>query len=269
MTLGQQQRRMREIGQNSLFGGGESAAHDDFVLPDVPDHPQQQLLAWEKELLNLYLSAHPLAHVAAILKRRATTSTAYLNEEWAGQKVTLGGRITEIRRIMTKRGDTMAAVQLEDLQGSIEVVVFPKVYAATAASWHEDAIVLVTGSVKLRDDEPQLVCDSVEEFIPTDEEINHKEYLLKIRVPRGRSDALEIARIDQLLTALNRYPGEDRFELRVRNGRWEALLVQLSGQAGVQVCPELMLRLEEILGPGAVEAVPLMPVPTGPMPVGS
>jgi DNA polymerase-3 subunit alpha len=209
------------------------------------------------------LSAHPLAHVAGVLKRRATTSTTFLNEEWAGQRVTLGGRITEVRRIMTKRGDTMAAVQLEDMQGSIEVVVFPKVYATTVDHWHEDAVVLVTGSVKMRDEEPQLVCDSVEEFTPSDEEMNRKEYLLRIHMSRRANDALEVARVDQLLTALGRFPGEDRFELLVRNGRWQAWLAQAPGQAGVQVCPELVQRLEEILGPGAVEAVPVATAGTG------
>ena len=92
---------------------------------DAPDHSQQQLLAWEKELLNLYLSAHPLAHVAPALKRRVNDLHRALNDEWAGQKITLGGRVTEMRRIMTKSGDAMLAVQLEDLQGSIEVIVFP------------------------------------------------------------------------------------------------------------------------------------------------
>ena len=259
LTLGQQQRKMREIGQNSLFsfGAAGAAASDDFVPIDAPDYPQQQLLAWEKDLLNIYLSAHPLAHVANILKRRATTSTSYLNEEWAGQKVTLGGRVIDVRRIMTKRGDAMAAVQLEDMQGAIEVVVFPKTFAATSERWRTDAILLVTGTVSLRNDEPQIVCDDVEEFVPTDEEINRIEYLLRIRVARGKSDALEIARVDQLLTALNKYPGEDRYELLVRNGRWEATLLPEPGQVGVKFCPELMQRLEEILGTGTVDAVPV------------
>ena len=259
LTLGQQQRKMREIGQNSLFSFGDTgaAAADDFVPIEAPDYPQQQLLAWEKDLLNLYLSAHPLAHVANILKRRATTFTSYLNEEWAGQKVTLGGRVIDVRRIMTKRGDAMAAVQLEDMQGAIEVVVFPKTFAATSERWRNDAILLVTGTVSLRNDEPQIVCDDVEEFVPTDEEINRVEYLLRIRVSRGKSDAVEIARVDQILTALNKYPGEDRYELLVRNGRWEAKLVPASGQSGVKFCPELMQRLEEILGTGTVDAVPV------------
>jgi len=262
MALGQQQRKMREIGQNSLFGAVVDDTGVDFVLPDVPDHPQQQILAWEKELLNLYLSAHPLAHVASVLRKRTTASTSHLNEEWAGQQVTLGGRVTEVRRLMTKRGASMAAVQLEDMQGAIEVVVFPKVFAETAERWHEDAILLVTGSVKLRDVEPQIVCESVEEFVPSAEELNRKEYLLKIHIQRARSEALARADAEQVLVALARFPGDDRYEIYVRNGRWEARLAPVPGGGGVQFCPELMIRLEEILGPRSVEATPISsPVP--------
>jgi DNA polymerase-3 subunit alpha len=252
VALGQQRRRMREIGQHSLFAV-VGAAEDDFIPERVPEQPRQQILAWEKELLGLYLSAHPLAHVANLLKKRVTTYTSLLNEEWAGQKVTLGGRVTEVRRIMTKKGDAMAAVQLEDTQGSIEVVVFPKVFAVTSASWREDAVLLVTGTVSLRNDEPQIAADAVEEFIPTDEEVNRREYLLRIRLRRGASDPREIAQADQVMTALARYPGDDQYELVVRNGRWEAR-IERRGAQGVLFCPELMQRLEEILGPGSVEA---------------
>jgi DNA-directed DNA polymerase III PolC len=254
LALGQQQRKMREIGQNSLFGGTADTSYDEFSLADGPEYPQQQLLAWEKELLNLYLSAHPLAHVASILKRRVSVYTTDLSEEWAGQKVVLGGRVTEVRRITTKKGDLMAAVQLEDMRGSIEVVVFPRAYQVHGTHLHEDAILLVTGTVKLRDEEPQLVCESVEEFIPTDEELNHREYLLRIRVTRtAENDVLELARMDQLLTVLMKYPGEDRFELIVRNGKWEAKLIPGKELPGIKFCPELMQRLEEILGPNTVD----------------
>jgi DNA polymerase-3 subunit alpha len=260
LALGQQQRKMREIGQNSLFGGASGTSFDEFSLADGPEYPQQQLLAWEKELLNLYLSAHPLAHVASILKRRVSVYTTDLSEEWAGQKVVLGGRVTEVRRITTKKGDLMAAVQLEDMRGSIEVVVFPKAYQVHGTHLHEDAILLVTGTVKLRDEEPQLVCESVEEFIPTDEELNHREYLLRIRVTRtAENDVLELARMDQLLTVLMKYPGEDRFELIVRNGKWEAKLIPGKELPGIKFCPELMQRLEEILGPNTVDPLIVSP----------
>jgi DNA polymerase-3 subunit alpha len=261
MALGQQQRKMREIGQSSLFGGIADASFDEFTLSDGPEYPQQQLLAWEKELLNLYLSAHPLAHVASILKRRVSVYTTDLNEEWAGQKVVLGGRVTEVRRITTKKGDLMAAIQLEDMRGSIEVVVFPRAYQAHSTHLREDAILLVTGSVKLRDEEPQIVCESVEEFSPTDEELNRREYLLRIRVTRAaENNVLEVARMDQLLAILMKYPGEDRFELIVRNGEWEAKLVPSKELPRIKFCPELMQRLEEVLGPNTVDPM-IVPAP--------
>jgi DNA-directed DNA polymerase III PolC len=252
LSYGQQQRKMREIGQNSLFGGLTSDDHDDFTLPDVPDHPQEQILAWEKELLNLYLSAHPLSHIAAALKRRVTTYTAHLSDEWAGQKITLGGRITEIRRIVTKRGDTMLIVQLEDLQGNVPVTVFPKTYAATSEIWREDAVVLVTGMVRLRDEDAEIICESVEDFAVMPEEAERKEYLVRISLKRQKNSALDVAHLQDVLTALNDFPGHDRYEFIVRNGKWEARLTMPPGHTGIRYCPELHQQLEGILGPGAV-----------------
>jgi DNA polymerase-3 subunit alpha len=257
MSLGQQQRKMREIGQVSLFGGMADDASDDFVPVEAPDYPQPQLLQWERDLLNLYLSAHPLAHVAPILKKRVTTYTTFLTDEWAGQHIVLGGRVTAVRRIMTKRGDTMAAVQLEDMQGSIEVVVFPKTYAATQEVWREDAVLLVTGMVKMRDDEPQLVCDAAEPFEVTEEESNRREYLVRIRMQRGKNSAMDREQLRDVITALRDFPGEDRYEFVVRNGKWEARLGTVAGQPGVRFCPELVTQIERTLGAGAVEAVAL------------
>jgi DNA polymerase III alpha subunit len=257
LNLGQQQRKMREIGQNSLFGAATDAEADDFVPVDAPDYSQQQLLTWEKELLNLYLSAHPLAHVAPALKSRVTTYTVALNDEWAGQKITLGGRVTEMRRIMTKKGDAMLAVQLEDLQGSIEVIVFPRAYEATSDKWREEAVLLVTGTVKLRDDEPQLVCESVEEFAALPEaEITRPEYLVHIHLRRKKNSTLDIEFLRDAVTVLNDFPGDDRYEFVVRNGRWEARFASVPGQRGVRYCAELHQRLEGILGPNSVQAVP-------------
>jgi DNA-directed DNA polymerase III PolC len=252
VSYGQQQRKMREIGQNSLFGALTGDDHDDFTLPDVPDHSQEQLLAWEKELLNLYLSAHPLSHIAAALRRRVSASSVDLNEEWAGQKVTLGGRVTEIRRIVTKRGDTMLIVQVEDLQGTFPVTVFPKTYAATSETWREDAVLLVTGSVRFRDDDPEIICEGVEAFELPPDEADRKEYLVRIAFKRQKNSALDVAHLQDVLTALNDFPGHDRYEFVVRNGKWEARLTMPPGRAGIRYCPELHQQLEGILGPNSV-----------------
>ncbi|HEX9035639.1 MAG TPA: DNA polymerase III subunit alpha [Ktedonobacterales bacterium] len=258
MAYGQQQRKMAEVGQNSLFGGLEGTTPgDDFMLPDVPEHSQQQLLAWEKELLNLYLSAHPLAHVAPFLKKRVSAYSASLSEEWAGQRVTLGGRVISSRRIMTKRGDTMLAVQFEDLMGSLEIIVFSKTYSATQDVWKDDALLLVTGPVKMRDDQPQLVAEQVEVFAVSEEEANRRAMLLRVHIQRGKNSTVDVTRAQDVLTALHDYPGDDKVELWVRNGLWEVRMPAPAGQLGVRFCPELLEQLERTLGPGAVEAVPL------------
>ncbi len=259
VLLGQQLRKMREVGQTSLFSGsdGGDASIEQYVLPDVPDHSQQQLLAWEKELLNLYISAHPLTHVSAALKRRVTAYSSLLNEEWAGQTVTLGGRIASVRRIMTKKGDSMAAVQLEDMQGTIEVMVFPRAFATTAEHWREDAIVLVTGTVKLRDEDAQVVCDSVEELVVSEEELNRPSLTMRIHLSRGGNDTLDIVRAQDVLQLLRKFPGEDRYDLVVRNGKWIANLAPPGEGPGIRVCIELQQQLEELLGPGTVEAQPV------------
>jgi DNA polymerase III alpha subunit len=259
LTIGQQQRKMRAIGQESLFGGADDA-HDDFVPVDAPEYPQQEILRWEKDLLNLYLSAHPLAHISSALRRRVTAQTAQLNEEWAGQKVTLGGRITAMRRIQTKRGDTMLIAQLEDMLGSIEITVFPRAYEASADVWREEAVLLVTGQVKLREEEPQVVCDTVEVFALSEEDVARRDYHLRITLRRSKSDPLDVAYAQDVRTALERFPGHDTWELLVRNGRWVAHIAPPKGQEGVRYCPELHQQLEGILGPNSVEALVREPV---------
>ena len=196
---------------------------------EAPDYSQQQLLQWEKDLLNLYLSAHPLAHVAPLLKKRCTGYSAYLTEEWAGQHVILGGRVTGIRRIMTKRGETMLAVQLEDLYGGIEVVVFPKSLSRDTGCLARRGGVARHGAVKMREDEPQLVCDTAEAFVVSEEEAARRAYLVRIRLRRTTIAPWTRRSWTTSPSILREFPGDDTYEFVVRNGRWEARLPD-SGQ---------------------------------------
>ncbi|HET9497055.1 MAG TPA: DNA polymerase III subunit alpha [Candidatus Limnocylindria bacterium] len=122
---------------------------------------RRERLRWEKELLGLYLTEHPLGDIADQLPEYVTAYTGELGEESDQARVTLGGIIQSARRVITRAGSTMLVVQLEDLQGSVEVVVFPKVFTDTANAWAEDAVVLVSGRVDHRDEEAKLLCDVV------------------------------------------------------------------------------------------------------------
>ncbi len=137
---------------------GPSSVDDAAAEDEVP---RRERLRWEKELLGLYLSEHPLGDIESVLPDYVTAYTGDLAEESDQSKVTLGGIIQTSRRIITRAGSTMLVATLEDLTGSTEVVVFPKVYAETANAWTDDAVVLVTGRVDHRDEGSQLLCEAV------------------------------------------------------------------------------------------------------------
>jgi DNA polymerase-3 subunit alpha len=125
------------------------------------DVPRRERLRWEKELLGLYLSEHPLGDIASVLPEYVTAYSGDLPEESDQARVTLGGILQGVRRVITRAGSTMLVAQLEDLQGTVEVIVFPKVFAETANAWSEDAVVLVSGRVDHRDEEAKLLCEAV------------------------------------------------------------------------------------------------------------
>jgi hypothetical protein len=128
---------------------------------DEDEVPRRERLRWEKELLGLYLSEHPLGDIADVLPEYVTAYTGDLAEESDQAKVTIGGIIQASRRVITRAGSTMLVATVEDLQGSVEVVVFPKVYAETGLAWAEDSMVLVTGRVDHRDEGSQILCEAV------------------------------------------------------------------------------------------------------------
>jgi DNA polymerase-3 subunit alpha len=160
-------RHQRDVaaGQGTLFdlfaAPAESPVAPVAAALEGDEVPRKERLRWEKELLGLYLSEHPLGDIADQLPDYVTAYTGDLAEESDQAKVTLGGIIQSTRRVITRAGSTMLVATLEDLTGSVEVVVFPKVFSETANAWADDAVVLTTGRVDRRDDAAQLLCETV------------------------------------------------------------------------------------------------------------
>jgi hypothetical protein len=129
-------------------------------LPQATEVPVRERLRWEKELLGLYLSEHPMGEVAAAIAPYVTAYSADLKDESLdGQRIVVGGIVTGFRTVITRTQSTMGVATLEDLQGSIEVVVFPKMYEQTAGTWTDGAILLVAGRVDHRGEEVSLLAD--------------------------------------------------------------------------------------------------------------
>ena len=121
----------------------------------------RERLRWEKELLGLYLSDHPLGELAGTIGEYVNAYSGEMGEELDQQRVVIGGVVTEVRRVITKARATMGVATLEDLQGTIEVIVFPKVFELTEQTWAEDSILLVAGRVDHKGEETVLLADTV------------------------------------------------------------------------------------------------------------
>jgi DNA polymerase-3 subunit alpha len=164
--------KTRESGQASMFdllGGGDSGPAISFsvVFPNITETlaDKKEQLAWEKELLGMYISEHPIAQAMQSIPPDPNRLTlSQLTAEHIGQKVTLIGMLTGLRRVTTKKNDTMLIAQVEDIDGTIEMVAFPKVYDKYSAFWQDDNIVAITAKVEDRRESLQLVCESVSDY---------------------------------------------------------------------------------------------------------
>ena len=161
---GQAVQRDRISGQTALFDVAVDAEMIERPLPRSTEAPLRERLRWEKELLGLYLSDHPLGDIAEQIGRFVTAYSGELGEEMDQQRVVVGGVVTGMRSVITKARATMGVATLEDLQGSLEVIVFPRVLEATGPTWQADSIVLVAGRVDHKGDASVLLADAVWEW---------------------------------------------------------------------------------------------------------
>jgi DNA polymerase III subunit alpha len=206
MAQATKRRNDEAAGQESLFGmldAADSTSLGADMPITMPEMAKDELLAGEKEAIGLYVSSHPLADCRRQLRRITTVTVGEVGTLADGQSVTLGGIIGAVKHITTKRGEPMAFVRLDDLEGGIEVVVVPQVLAAAREIIAEDSLVLITGRIDQKGEgETKLVAQSVEPFTPdpADEE---DRLLLEVEASR-------FARADQSLLKklFSDHPGE-------------------------------------------------------------
>ncbi len=257
MQFGKSERTAKERGLMSLFGEAEevSTAFDFALSMDAKELPRKQVLEWEKELIGVYISKHPLAYLSDLFKEQVTHTTVEITEELDKQKVVMGGTIREARRITTKKGDTMCVVQLEDMYNSISVTVFPKVYEETTELWVEDTVVIIRGEVQVRRDEAGILCNSVSRLKAVEEEMNRKQHLVWLTLQLSGADELsvsnDIMKVQDIYRHIQERPGRDYYEILVANGEWQARLTP--GDNTTHYDQVLQEKLEAVLGKGAIE----------------
>jgi DNA polymerase-3 subunit alpha len=232
-SAGQKAQQDALIGQGSIFdldfglGGSEGGVAGQGGSPPTfagPSHApipgeefsRSELLAAEKESIGLFISAHPLKEVGAALKAKSDGSLAELGDRRDGDWVTVGGMVTQAKRIKTKKGDWMMFATLYDLEASVEIIVFGKALAASEEALQTDSIVLVRGRVDHKDrDKTCVIAQQVERFEPSQEEVLAAQVraakpvlapsALRLRLDATALPATALGELKELLAG---FPGE-------------------------------------------------------------
>jgi DNA polymerase-3 subunit alpha len=279
LGLSSQTHQAAAVGQISMFdvGGFDAPAAGSilFPLPEVEEVSRREKLSWEKELVGVYVSEHPMHQIVRKLGSSVTCLLGQIDETMAGHKVTVAGMINWVRQIYTKNGKPMAFVELEDVQGTIEVIVFPRTYEETHELWQEEKMVVVRGKVDIKGGNgPKIICEKVDDSIthiapeskhdkqlmpssassaPSLQPIpagSEPTYHLQITVQRSGDSERDRQQLRSVYEVVASYEGQDTFSLFIPNGQ-KRLQLDFPNTT-TRHCAELQQRLTEMLDASAV-----------------
>ena len=236
-------RRERDMGVMTLFGEATDEGGPTFEeRPRIPDleFDKRQQLAFEKEMLGLYVSDHPLMGAEASLRRRTDGTLDELADLDDGTMRVFGGVVTALAKKWTKKGDLMAVFTLEDLRSSAEVMVFPKSMQEHGHKLADDVVVCVRGRVDKRDDAPKIIAMDIDVFEPT---TTAPAVRIALTTPGLHPDL-----INRLKALLRDHPGESEVFIRLS----ERQTVRLPPEFCVDASNTLLAELRVMLGPDAV-----------------
>jgi DNA polymerase-3 subunit alpha len=242
-------KRAEAIGQFDLFGGGDESGDDlgggvfDFRVP-VGEWEKSVLLTYEREMLGLYVSDHPLFGVEHVIASAVDCPISALADREDGSNVIVGGILSGVTRKMTKQGNAWALVSLEDLAGAVEVLFFPASYQVAAVHLVEDAVVLVRGRVDKREDIPKIIANEV--IIPDLSTGPRGPVIVSIPTPRCTPPVVE-----RFKEVLGHHPGTTEVHLQLVNGG-KTTVVRLDDRLRVTATPALFADLKALLGPGCL-----------------
>ncbi|WWR16163.1 DNA polymerase III subunit alpha [Lachnospiraceae bacterium JLR.KK008] len=249
----QHDRKNNMAGQLTLFDLAEEEEKEsyDIQLPDVGEYSKEMMLAFEKEVLGIYISGHPLEEYEAIWKKHITamTSSFQLDEESGavplqdGSSATIGGIITEKKIKYTKNDKVMAFLQVEDLAGSVEVIVFPRDYEKNSAALVVDNKVFIKGRVSVDDErDGKLICEQITTF----DEVP-KTLWVKFASMEDYTEGEK-----RLLSMLQESDGKDRVTIYIENPK---SIKKLPANMGVRADALLLRALVDVWGEENVKVV--------------
>ena len=238
------QRKERDMGVMTLFGEAtsEQSSFDDRPVIGSEEFDRRAKLSFEKEMLGLYISDHPLNGLTEALEAQTSDRISDLESVAEGAVVTLGGVITGLNKKWTRKGDLMAVLTLEDMTDSVEVMVFPRTFSDYGHLLEDDRIVTIKGRLDKRDDLPKLMSQTIA-IVNADALSASKPFVIGLM-----TNQLTEQLLGDLKQIFARYKGESEVFLKVDKD----LQVSLGPVFKVNDSAELAAEVRILLGEGAV-----------------
>jgi DNA polymerase-3 subunit alpha len=256
MQIGSEMQVDTRSGQMNFFGQTGFGAEADFskdyeTLPNISPWPEMQMLTYEKDVLGFYVTKNPLSHHADTLAAYSTTNTGRLGDIKERSEVVIGGMVTKIRHIVTRKGpkagSKMAVFTLEDLQGDCEVVMFPRVLSEYGQMLEVDKILFVKGRIDCRREVPNIIC---EELITIDEVFDKLAAKVWVYLAAMDITAEKVSRIRSICTM---HKGKSPVGVSVTTTA--GIRIRAVADKKLKVRPDVKFRreLEAVVGAGNVQ----------------
>ncbi len=245
LEVGAKVQKDEASGQAGLFDTFEEFKQTYQELPDIPEWSEGTLLKFEKELLGIYITSHPLAKYETEIKKYATCTTLSLNECKDKSQVTIGGLIESVKQITTKNEKQMAFISLEDTVGNVEVVVFSDIFEKFGDKLRPDTLILVKGTVNSHDGKnPKIIAEEVVELAEAEAEFSK---VLHLKVDESTDEKTLL----QLKSLLNKFRGNSNIYIHVIDNETESVIIP-SPNLKIKANYELIKGIEGIIGDGKV-----------------
>ena len=266
MEAGQRRQRDREEGQTSLFdspGSAPAAVKAETPRANVPEWPTEQLLGYEKEVLGFYLSGHPLERYKDRARDLGTASAADVATRPVGARVALLGQVSQLRERATKSGNRMAFASLDAVDGAVALTIFPEALKICAAALHAPGPVLVRGRIDETDKGRVVLVEDVKPLEESllanadyrsngrnDEGDGRHAHACRIRMRAANGGAVEPATLTAVRAACDEHRGATPLFVHVLLAEQEVVLK--ASPVAVDPGPELVAKVERLLGPGSI-----------------
>jgi len=256
---GQEYQKSKSNGQTSIFdlfeGNNLDKNSDNYQdrLPDISEFSKNELLAMEKEMLGLYISYHPLNDYSESLKKIITSTSIELTNLSDRSRVVLAGVINNLKRKSTKNGNLMAFITLEDLEGSVEIIAFPKVYEKCKEMIKKDEIIITEGHVDVAEGKTKIIAEKIsllEKYIEnkraiskTEEKNQNLAEELHLEINTGKNNPDILGRLKELFYG---YPGESQVVLHFKD-KDKTILHAIDKKYSVHIDDKFMEEIRGIL----------------------